>query len=113
MANRERWIMNKLLLLLVMIPLLGASCDSDTVRVRYVPTSADKLSGVCESLYGHSSGCTVHEKDGSVTIYAPAPKNVEDEDAMIPIGHEFLCHAWLNQSHRNVDPSNDCIAGKK
>ena len=96
----------------ILVAAVLAACDvqqDGVVRVRYVAAkSADDLRAKCPSLVGRSTGCTKQERDGSFTIVTIPPKNVEDEQAMVPIGHEFLCHAWLRQSHSNVDPSNDC-----
>src|SRR4051812_20719723 len=83
------------------------------VRVNYIAVDEIRLATVCPSLIGASKGCTACD-DAGCTIYAIAPKNVQDEDRLITIGHEFYCHAWLKQSHydsRGVrkDPSQDCV----
>jgi hypothetical protein len=95
-----RWI--------IVLVFLASCSQDDSVRVRFHKTDPADLAKICETLIGVSTGCTIQGKDGIYDIYAPVPKNVEDEKAMIPIGHEFYCHVVLKQSHRNVDPSNDC-----
>lgn len=100
---------------LLCIGLIGLlmGCAGDVVRVRYVAVPEGELAAACPSLLGRSKGCT-HCDDALCTVYAPAPKNVEDEDRLLTIGHEFYCHAWLKQPHYDKhgvrkDPSRDCV----
>ena len=96
------------------VSLLLVGCQPlDYVKVRYVEVQGEALRDACPRLIGTYGGCVKFRGDVA-EIYAPRPADVRDQQAMIVIGHEFYCHAWLKQSHTDEqgvrrDPWRDCM----
>ena len=100
---------------LLIAALLGLSACStvDYVKVIYVEVDGPALRAACPRLIGTFGGCVVRRGD-IVEIRAPRPRDVRDAKAMEVLGHEFYCHAWLNQSHTDDkgvrrEPKHDCV----
>lgn len=96
------------------LAILLAGCTTvDYVKVRYIEVEPQELARECPVLIGRHLGCASQRGD-IWEIRAPRPRDVRDGSALEILGHEFYCHAWLKQDHRdekNVrrEPSKDCV----